>query len=54
MFLASFLLDLLFGIDRRLRERQLEIEAARQAQLDEARRRLREELLAAEKSKSGG
>lgn len=51
--LASFLLDLVFGIDRRLRERQLEIERARQEQIAEGRRQLLEELAAAERARKG-
>jgi len=49
--LADFLLDLVFGIDRRLRDRQAEIERQRQAQISEARRQLIEEMSAAEKAK---
>lgn len=51
MFLASFILDLLFGVDRRLRERQAEIEEARQRSAAEARQRLLEELRASEQTK---
>ena len=49
--LADFFLDLIFGIDRRLRERQIEIEQARQEQIRQARQHLIEELAAAEKAK---
>jgi hypothetical protein len=39
-----FLLDLVFAIDRRLRERALEIERARHQQIAEARAQLLAEL----------
>lgn len=53
--LANFFLDLIFGIDRRLRERQNEIEAAREERIAQARKRLVEEFEAAEaRRKAGG
>lgn len=48
MLLADLFLDILFGIDRRLRERQLEIENARREQIRKARQDLLDEMLAAD------
>jgi hypothetical protein len=49
--IASLILDLLFGVERRLRERKIEIENARAKQIAEARARLLEELYAEERLK---
>ena len=46
--IVSFVLDLIFGVERRLRERQLEIENARREQIAHARRQLIEELTEAD------
>lgn len=46
MGIADFLLDLAFGVERRLRERKAEVEAERRRQIAEARAQLLEELRA--------
>ena len=53
MFLVSLLLDLVFDIDYRLRQRQAEITAERDAQIRAARARLLEDLEADERRKKG-
>jgi hypothetical protein len=52
--LANFFLDLLFGVDRRFRERAIEIERARQEQIADARRRLMAELRESEAFRKEG
>lgn len=59
MWLADLFLDFVFGFDRRMRERQAEIERERQAeiererqrQIDEGERRLLERIRASEAEK---
>jgi hypothetical protein len=47
--LGGLILDFIFGIERRLRERQIEIEAAHTKKAAEARQALLEELLTSER-----
>lgn len=49
--IVDTILDLIFGVERRLREREAEKEAARAKMIAEARAQLLEELRAAERIK---
>ena len=51
LFRVDTILDLIFGVERRLREREAEKEAARAKMIAEARAQLLEELRAAERIK---